>query len=419
MTSPQFHGWRIVVAGALISAVGSGLVVQGFAVYAVLLREEFGWSTGLLAVAFALNRAESGLLGPAQGWMIDKFGPRFVLQIGAVIMALGFLLFSKTNSVWQFFLFYPMVAMGVALGGFLTIVTTVVSWFERRRALALAVYSTGFALGGLLTPGLVWYLERYGWRSGARVSALLTILIMLPLSLAFHHRPSDVGQYVDGVDPDGPMLSVGPGSPVTSVHFTAAEAVRTRAFWFISLGHMAALLVVSALLAHLALYLTEDQGLSLQEAGWILASLPILQLVGQIAGGYLGDRHDKRLLSAGCMVSHVLGLLLLASGAGLWAVALFVPLHGLAWGLRAPLMQAIRADYFGSTSFGQILGYSSLIVMVGTIVGPLMAGLLRDMTGSYSVGFMLIAGLASTGVIFFILATPPLPPSEARLPTKR
>ena len=183
----NFHGWRIVGAGALISAVGSALVVQGFASYAVLLREEFAWSTALLAVAFALNRAESGLLGPIQGWLTDRVGPRRVIQLGAVVTAVGFLLFSRVNSVWQFFLFYPIVAIGIALAGFLTVVTTVVNWFERRRALALALYGAGFALGGLFAPLLVWYLRTYGWRSAAVASAVIVLVVILPLSLLFHH----------------------------------------------------------------------------------------------------------------------------------------------------------------------------------------------------------------------------------------
>lgn len=409
----QFHGWRIVGAGAAISAIGSGLVVQGFASYAVLLREEFAWSTALLAVAFALNRAESGLLGPFQGWLTDRIGPRRVLQMGALITAVGFLLFSRVNSIWQFLLFYPIVAIGIALAGFLTIVTTVVNWFERRRALALALYSAGFALGGVFAPLLVWFLDRYGWRSGAVASAVVVLAVVLPLSRLFDHRPSDRGETVDGLDPDLPTPPRPEhATPLSEVHFTAREAMRTRAFWFISLGHMTALLVVSVVLAHLALYLTEDQGITLQQAAFVIGVLPFLQLAGQTAGGYLGDRYDKRLLSAGAMVGHVVGLLLLAFG-DLWVVVLFIPLHGFAWGLRGPLMQAMRADYFGATDFGKILGFSSLVVMLGTIVGPILAGTLNDATGSYRLGFTVVALLASTGVAFFLLATPPPPPDRA------
>jgi len=267
----------------------------------------------------------------------------------------------------------------------------------------------GFALGGMITPGVLWYLERYGWRTGAQSSALVVVLVLLPLSLVFHHRPSDLSQHVDGLDPQDADPESESTHSVSGVHFTAAEALRTRAFWFISFGHMTALLVVSSVLAHLALYLTDDRDLSLQEVGFIVGALPVLQLLGQFAGGWIGDRYDKRRLAAGCMVSHVVALLILAHGSSMWAVAAFLPLHGVAWGLRGPLMQSIRADYFGATAFGQILGYSSMIVMIGSVVGPLITGILNDATGSYTLGFTIIAALASTGVALFLAATPPEP----------
>ena len=86
-----------------MSAVGSALVIQGFSAYSVLLREEFGWSTGVIAVAFALNRAESGLLGPIQGLLIDRFGPRRVARVGAVLITVGLVGFSQTRELWHFF----------------------------------------------------------------------------------------------------------------------------------------------------------------------------------------------------------------------------------------------------------------------------------------------------------------------------
>ena len=94
------------------------------------------------------------------------------------------------------------------------------------------------------------------------------------------------------------------------------------------------------------------------------------------------------------------------------AEALFVLLHWLAWGARGPLMQALRADYFGSSSFGAIMGISSLIVMLGTTLGPLIAGILTDVTGSYRAGFIVLGVLAGLGLTFFVLATPPTPPSR-------
>lgn len=404
-----FYGWRIVGSGMALSALTAALIGQGFSAYAVLLREEFGWGTGLIALAFALQRAESGLIGPFQGTMIDRYGPRCVIALGSIVTACGFVLFSQVNSVWQFLIFYPMISIGVSLCGFLTVVTTIVAWFERRRSTALALYSAGFAIGGLAMPGVFWYLERFGWRAGAMTSAVLMVVVALPLSLMFHHRPSDVGQSVDGetlsVARDGAHAT-----PRAREHFTAAEAIRTRAFWYLSLGHTCAMLVVTVILTHLALHLTGDQGLTLQQASWVIGALPLLQIIGQFAGGYLGDRFDKRLLATGCMVGHVVGLFVLAFGRGTWAVLLFLPLHGIAWGLRAPLMQAMRADYFGSTAFGKILGYSSLVMMVGSIASTTSAGVLNDITGSYAWGFTIVAIAASAGIFFFYFAKPPPPP---------
>jgi MFS family permease len=134
------------------------------------------------------------------------------------------------------------------------------------------------------------------------------------------------------------------------------------------------------------------------------------QIVGQVVGGYLGDRISKRLIVITCMGMHAVGLLLLAHVDAIAATVAFAVLHGSAWGARGPLMQAIRADYFGRASFGKIMGWSSMITMFGTVSGPFIVGWVYDRSQSYAFGFSLIALLSVLGSIFFILATrPPLP----------
>jgi OFA family oxalate/formate antiporter-like MFS transporter len=183
--------------------------------------------------------------------------------------------------------------------------------------------------------------------------------------------------------------------------------LRTPAFWLLSFGHAAALLVVGAVVAHLSLYLTSEHGYSLQAASFVVAGVPIAQIAGMVVGGVLGDRMSKRWLAAIAMGGHVAGLLLLTFATAAWMIWAFVVLHGLAWGARGPLMSAIRADYFGSTSFAQIMGYSSVILMFGMVGGPLLAGVLADVTGDYRAGFTILAGLAATGSLFFAAARPP------------
>ena len=161
---------------------------------------------------------------------------------------------------------------------------------------------------------------------------------------------------------------------------------------------------------HLVPRLNQELGYTLQEASIIVLVLTVFQIIGHVGGGFMGDRIDKRAIIITCMAMHCVALLVLAYGSSLWMVLVFTVLHGSAWGVRGPLMQALRADYYGRGSFGTIMGFSSLIVMVGTIAGPLVAGYLFDLTSSFQPGFTLLAAVAGVGSLFFLLATRPKPP---------
>lgn len=406
-----FYGWRIVAAGFGIQLLVGALLNQAYGAYVVLLRAEFGWSKTMLSAAFSLTRVESGLIGPLQGWLNDRFGPRFVMRIGIVLFGIGFMLFSQIREPWQFYTTFALMALGSSLGGFFPLTVAIVNWFERRRATALAVMSMGFAVGGLVVPIVVVMLETFGWRTTAFLSGLMILGIGLPLTQVIHHKPEDLGYTVDGLPKIEPVDGAPRPNLTSAPDFEAAEALKTGAFWFISLGHGAALLIVSAVMVHLVPHLNENLGYSLGVAALVVTLMTAMQVIGQLAGGFLGDQFSKRAIVVICMAMHTIGILLVAYATGLGMVVAFAVLHGLAWGTRGPLMQAMRADYFGRSSFGTIMGFSSLISMLGMTLGPLVAGLLADATGSYETGFTVLAGLAGLGSIFFILATPPkLPP---------
>ncbi len=422
-----FWGWRVAVAGALSQMLIAGSVQHAYTHYSVLLREEFGWSATVIALGFSMNRLEAGLLGPLQGWMVDRFGPRVVMRIGAVVLWVGLLAFSTLQNAAQFFAFYLIISIGASLAGFLTVITAVVGWFERRRSAALAVAQAGFPLGGLVVPVVVLSLTEFGWRASAFGTAWIVLVAGLVLSHFLHADPAAVGQEVDGGQPPPDPVEPGDdhdddtetadqrrrrshdlGGPERD--FTLAEAVRTRAFWMLNFGHATALLVVGSTMAHLSIYLTEEQGFSLTLAGFLGTALLMTQLVGQVAGGWLGDRYSKQRLVTLAMGGHLVGMVLFTFAAAPWMIWAFVPFHGLAWGIRGPLLQAIRADYFGTSSFGRIMGWSSMIMMLGTMSGPIVVGILRDSTGSYTAGFTVVTIGASLAIGFFLLASrPPVP----------
>lgn len=414
-----YFGWWIVASAGVIQLLQNGLLMQAYGTYIPLLRDEFGWSSTALAAAFSLQRVESGLLGPLQGWMLDRWGPRLVIGIGTVIFGLGFMGFSQINSLTTFYLAFIIMAVGASLSGFMSLTTTIVNWFEKRRAMAISLTQVGMSAGGMAVPLVALALVEFGWRTTAFASGVIILVVGLPLSRVMRHTPEQYGFLPDGMSHEekarlDAARRAASGGIDESSDFTARQAMRTRAFWFIGFGHALAVLVVSAVMVHLVVHLTEGLGFSLGAAATIVAFMTAVTAVGQLIGGFLGDRFNKRLICTVAMFGHAFGLLALAYATSLFWVIVFSLSHGLAWGMRGPLMQAIRADYFGRSSFGQIMGFSSMITMLGMMSGPIIAGLMADRFGNYQYGFTVLAIMAGLGSVFFIFGTKPTPPGEKR-----
>jgi sugar phosphate permease len=409
-----FYGWRMVAAGFTVEVLIGALLFHAYGSYVVLLREEYGWSRTVFSAAFALARSESAVLGPLQGWLTDRFGSRIMIRTGMAVCGVGFLLFSQVRSPGTFFATFFLMAIGAGLGGYLPTTVALVNWFRRRRALALSLSSLGSGVGGLLNPLVVAALTTAGWRVTAIGSGLLIIAVGAAAAQVFRDRPETYGLRPDGDAAPGPEAGGSEaGRPAAApADFTAREAMRTSAFWLIAAGHGSALLIVSTVLVHTATHVTERLGFSLAHAAQVISLLTLSVIVGQLGGGWAGDRLSKRAIAAGCMLGHAAALYLLALASSFWMVLTFAVLHGLAWGTRGPMMAAIRADYFGTTHFGRISGASSMIAMLGMIIGPLVAGVLADRTGSYRVGFILLGTVALLGSVCFLLARRP-PPREA------
>jgi sugar phosphate permease len=302
--------------------------------------------------------------------------------------------------------------MGGSLAGFFPLNVALIHWFERYRARALSSMSLGLAFGGLAAPIVAWSLQTYGWRPTAFYSGVIAIVVGFPLALVMRNKPEDYGMKVDGaVEPHNESISAGKDEAIQTRDFTAREALRTPAFWLLSLGHGFALFTVHTVLVHAITHLKEGLGYSIATAALVMALVTGFQIVGVVLGWAIGDRFDKRLISAVCMLAHAFGLLLLTYALSMWMLVGFAVLHGTAWGLRGPFMQAIRADYFGRAAIGMILGLSYMIIIIGQIGGPMIAGILADATGDYRAGFTVLAVLAGLGSSFFLLAKKPARPS--------
>ena len=402
-------------AGCGIQLMLSALLNQSFGAYVAVLSEERGWSKTALSGAAALQSVESAIMGPVLGFALDRFGPQGMIRLGILIFGLGFIGLSQIDSLTGFYVCAVMLAIGASLGGYFPLTVALIQWFERHRARALSMLSLGLALGGLLVPLVAWSMHHFGWRHTAMGSGVLALLIGLPLASVIRRRPQDHGEMMDGLPPASAACN---GQPVVSgrpaqLEFTASQALRTRAFWLLALGHALALLVVTAVNVHAITHLKEGLGYTVPQAALAIMLMTVGQLAGVGLGMLLGDRFEKRYVAALCMLGHAAGLLLLTFATHVVEVAAFALLHGLAWGLRGPFMQAIRADYFGRNAIGIILGLSAVVTALGQIGGPMVAGVLADLTGNYRWGFSVLALAAAGGSVLFVLARPPVLPVRA------
>jgi sugar phosphate permease len=408
-----FYGWWMVGAATGLQFLQAGLVTQAFGAYLAVLADEQGWSKTALSGAAALQQMEVALLGPVLGWLIDRFGPKVFVRAGVVVFGTGLCLLSQVQSLPAFYGAFIVIALGSSLCGFFPLNVALIHWFERKRARALSAMSIGLAFGGIMVPLVAESLTTFGWRATALASGLLAIALGLPLAMVIRNSPRDHGEVVDGIREEKPpagQVSARADEPATR-DFTAREALRTQAFWLISLGHGFALFVVHAVSVHAITHLKEGLGYSVGAASLVISLVTTCQIGGVLLGWAIGDRYRKRLIAAACMLAHALALLLLTYAISLPMVIAFAVLHGTAWGLRGPMMQAMRADYFGRSAIGMILGLSFMIIVVGQVGGPIIPGIFADVTGNYRLGFTILAILAGLGSGFFLLARKPKRPS--------
>ena len=403
-----FYGWRMVGAACGIQFLLGALLLQTFGLYIAVLSEEMGWSKTTLSGAAALQSAESAIIGPLLGWLMDRWGPQSIIRWGIVILSAGLFLLSQVDSVSTFYLSAILMAIGASLSGYFPLSVAIVHWFQKHRGRALSFMSLGLAMGGLVVPAMAWSMHHWGWRVTAAASGILALVVGLPLARMIRRRPEDHGEFVDGIrSEDGVPESVVLNASGQQ-EFSLREALHTQAFWLLAIGHGLALMVVTSVNVHAISHMKEGLGYTVAAAGWVIMMMTFSQLVGVLLGAVIGDRFEKRKVAALCMLSHSVGLLFLTYSGFIQGLVAFAMFHGLAWGLRGPFMQAIRADYFGRSAIGAIMGISAAIIAVGQMAGPMVAGLLADLTGDYRLGFTVLSILAALGSVSFMLAKKPV-----------
>ena len=414
----------MVSSALLVNALSSGPVWSGVGVWIKALELQFGWSRAQLTGAFSMAQLEGSIIGPLMGYLIDRLGPRRMVLIGMVITGLGFLLFSRTENIFTFYLSYGLIMLGTAAGTWLPYMSVVNRWFVRKRDLAMAIAGEGSPLGGLvLLPILAWAVTpgSHGWSVTAQWIGVVFLCLAWPMSRLIRVRPEDYGLRPDGDPPDQVVReAVRPVRRAASpdqLQFTGRQAIRTHAFWLITFGHACSSILFATLTVHLVPMLT-DRGLSLQAAANMFSLVMGVAAIFQLIGGYAGDRLPKNAVIAFFGFIQAGGFLMAVLVDSFPMAVLFAITFGVGFGGRNPLTTAIRGDYFGEKAFATITDISSAPMYALMLAAPLFAAFMFDATESYTVSFLIIGGLGvMSGVLFLLAKKPTSLPQERRAST--
>ena len=415
----MYYGWWLVIITGLVMVIATVPLFHAMAVWAVALERHFGWSRAQLGLALTLTRVESGLIGPLEGYLVDKVGTRKMVLIGLIILGGAWIFFSRAENIWMFYAAYVLMAVGQGLGSWIPLMTMLNKWFTRRRSSAIGWANVVSRFGALLlVPAIAWAVAdtpgRIGWQLAALIIGIGVLVLTGPLTSLIRNDPKDYGEVPDGdafrrAAPAGGGGGAGAStSAARQQELTASEALRTPAFWLIAFGHGFTSMVILAIMTHLGL-LMSDKGFSTEDTGWVVSAYTGVAMVFQLVGGYSGDRLSKRVGLAFFTTIQALGVLVLVIANSLPMFFAFAMLFGAGFGGRNPLTVAIRADYFGTGSFGKILGFSTVPMNLLLLIASPFAGWMSDRYGNYEMAFLILAGLNLLGALCFISASRPRP----------
>lgn len=438
-----FYGWWIVAISIIADGLKHGSFNRGFTIYVVPIRAELGIGVAAISIADMLGRLIGGIMGPMVGYLTDRWGPRTMLFLGAVLSGVGFLLLAFVHSYTFFLLvFVGLMSIGFRSGYNNASVTAVNRWFRRKRGLAMSIVSVGNGLGGSFAFLIAPLVITFGWRPVVFASGIIIMVLICPLSLLLRDSPEKMGLLPDGDSPEPqspapetvpsganpattprPTASptrTGPRRPPRELDFTAKEAMRTPTYWMIVLAvglrntvHSGlSFLLVPVMVWFLSASDRSDEA-NLVIAAAFVTVLSLSSLIFNPGVGWLGDKVSKQKLSAFCMLSGVLAILTLVNHSGhLWQLVVFAVLMAFTEAAN-PLAWAIMGDCFGRRSFATLRGWQHLPDQLMSMSTPVWMGIIFDRTGSYYWALLPLAALYLLATISYW--TIPRPGIPARL----
>jgi len=395
-----FYGYIIVVACLLVQGIGVGSYIA-YGVFFKPLLSEFGWSRATISGASSMAFLLMGFLGILVGNLNDRFGPRVIMTVTGLFFGSSYLLLSRIDTVWQLYLFYGLVG-GIGLSAVDVIpLTTTARWFLSRRGTMTGFVKVGTGAGQMMMPFLAGLcITNFGWRTASVVIGITAVLFLTGSGQLLRRDPAQMGQL-----PDGRMKAAAGDVPGSESGLTLQQALRNRQFWMLCTINLLAVSCMMTILVHIVAHAT-DIGIDTLKAAGILSTIGGVSILGRLCVGIAIDRIGNTRCLIVCLALLIASFLWLHVAGEMWMLYLFAAVYGIAHGGIFTMISPIVAELFGIRSHGAFFGIVAFSGTVGGSIGPVLAGLVFDVTHSYRLIFMILVGFAAASLILSLLLKP-------------
>ena len=427
--TPFYYGWLVLGlsgAGAFVATAIAGVVLGGVQSY---ILEDTNWSRTSIGLAASCGVWASGFFAPFAGRLADRYGPRWLMPVGVIVLGLSMFAIGGVHTAWQFFL-AAVIGRAVSQPFLIGVVprTMAVNFFNRRRNIALALTGIYRPISGALIIQAFSVIAVFAdWRTAFRYLGFFSLALSVPMIIIMRRRPEDIGLLPDGAAPNpsaaessaadreglphpSAALRTGPNPPPEGERTgssTAKEALRTQAFWLIAIVSFLEVAATSGLGFSLVPYLREFAGLTTPQAAGVLSISTFLALSSLVWGQLAGRLTARWCIVAALALSAAAALALLRVDSLLAAYV-----FGVLWGLFHSGLEVLKyillADYFGRNSYGAIAGTLRPFEAGGLGLGQLVGPLIYDFTGSYTLLILSSSALLISSAALMLLARRPV-----------
>lgn len=390
---PEARNRREALQGAATSFVVLfcvvGIALWGLPFFYDFMVMQFGWTRAQVTSGNALSKLLVGpVFGFAAGWIVDRFGPRRIMMAGILMAGIALVGLGRVSGLGMFYFFYLFNALGYVCGGPLPVQVLLSRWFVKSRGKAMGFAYLGIGVGGALVPLLSHALaQRFGWQGALQILGLLILVMAFPLAFFLREAPEP--------------LRIHPKNDITD----ATTAFKTTSFYLLVLGSMCSVAAISGTQQNLKLFLSLDRHYAQGEAARILSLVLAFSIVGRLLMGWLADRYSKKgvMLLIYMLVATAIPLLLF--GRARFAVDVFAVVFGIGLGGDYMIVPLMTAEIFGVQVLGRLMGVILTADGIAEATSPWLIGRLRDTTGSYSEGYLVLVGVGLLGAAS-VLALP-------------